>query len=37
LQKLYTIGWFKALIIAVMIWIVTSIAGYFLPVLMGPL
>ncbi len=37
LQKLYTIGWFKALIIAVMIWIVTSLAGYFLPVLMGPL
>jgi hypothetical protein len=33
LQKLYTIGWFRALIIAVFIWIVTSIAGYFLPVL----
>jgi hypothetical protein len=37
LQKLYTIGWFRALIIAVVIWIVTSIAGYFLPVLMGPI
>jgi hypothetical protein len=36
LQKLYTIGWFRALIIAVVIWIVTSVAGYFLPVLMGP-
>ena len=36
LQKLYTIGWFRALVIAVFIWIVTSIAGYFLPVLMGP-
>ncbi len=33
LQKLYTIGWFKALIIAVFIWIVTSVAGLFLPVL----
>jgi hypothetical protein len=33
LQKLYTIGWFKALIIAVVIWIVTSVAGLFLPVL----
>jgi hypothetical protein len=33
LQKLYTIGWFRALIIAVFIWIVTSVAGMFLPVL----
>jgi hypothetical protein len=33
LQKLYTIGWFRALIIAVFIWIVTSIAGLFVPVL----
>ena len=33
LQKLYTIGWFRALIIAVCIWIVTSIVGWFLPVL----
>ena len=33
LQKLYSIGWFKALIIAVVIWIVTSIVGLFLPVL----
>jgi hypothetical protein len=33
LQKLYTIGWFRALFIAVAIWIVTSIAGWFLPVL----
>ncbi len=33
LQKLYTIGWMRALIIAVFIWIVTSIAGWFLPVL----
>jgi hypothetical protein len=33
LQKLYTIGWFRALVIAVFIWIVTSVAGWFLPVL----
>ncbi len=37
LQKLYTIGWFRALLIAVFIWIAASIAGWFLPVLMGPL
>lgn len=37
LQKLYTIGWVKSLIIAVAIWIVTSIAGWFLPTLTGPL
>ncbi len=37
LQKLYSIGWFRALLIAVIIWIVTSIAGWFLPVLTGPL
>ncbi len=33
LQKLYTIGWLRALVIAFFIWIVTSIAGWFLPVL----
>ena len=33
LQKLYTIGWVRALVIAVFIWIVTSIVGLFLPVL----
>lgn len=33
LQKLYSIGWLKSLIIAVVIWIVTSIVGIFLPVL----
>jgi hypothetical protein len=33
LQILYTIGWFRALIIAVFIWIVTSVVGWFLPVL----
>lgn len=33
LQKLYTIGWLRALVIAIVIWIVTSIAGWYLPVL----
>lgn len=33
LQKLYSIGWLRALAIAVVIWIVTSIAGWFMPVL----
>ena len=37
LQKLYTIGWIKSLIIAVVIWIATSIVGWFLPVLTGPM
>ena len=36
LQKLYTIGWVKSLIIAVVIWIATSIVGWVLPVLTGP-
>ena len=36
LQKLYSIGWIKSLIIAIVIWIVTSIVGWFLPVLIGP-
>ena len=33
LQKLYTIGWLRALLIAFVIWIVTSVVGLFLPVL----
>lgn len=37
LQKLYTIGWIKSLVIAIVIWIVTSIVGWFLPVLTGPI
>ncbi|OPX61562.1 hypothetical protein [Methanoregula sp. PtaB.Bin085] len=37
LQKLYSIGWFRALVIAFVVWIVTTLAGYFLPVLTGPL
>jgi hypothetical protein len=37
LQVLYKIGWIKSLIIAVAIWIVTTIVGWFLPTLMGPM
>jgi hypothetical protein len=37
LQYLYSIGWVKSLIIAVVVWIVTSIVGLFLPTLTGPL
>jgi hypothetical protein len=37
LRALYKIGWFKALIIAVLIWILATIIGYFLPTLSGPL
>ncbi len=37
LQKLYTIGWLKSLLIAVIVWIVTTIVGWFLPTLTGPL
>jgi hypothetical protein len=37
LQYLYKIGWLKSLVIAVVVWIVTTIIGWFLPTLTGPL
>jgi hypothetical protein len=37
LRILYKIGWLKSLAIAVIIWILTSIVGWFLPTLRGPL
>jgi hypothetical protein len=37
LKALYKIGWIKALIIAVIIWILASVIGFFLPTLAGPL
>lgn len=37
LVALYKIGWLKALLIAILIWIVTWIVGIFLPTLTGPL
>lgn len=33
LQHLYSIGWIKSLVIAVVVWLVTSVVGNFLPVL----
>ena len=36
LRFLYSIGWIKSLIIAVVIWIVASIVGLLLPTLGGP-
>jgi hypothetical protein len=36
LQLLYKIGWIKSLIIAIIIWIVASIVGLFLPTIGGP-
>jgi hypothetical protein len=37
LQQLYTIGWLKSLLIAVVVWIVTTLVGVFLPMLTGPI
>jgi hypothetical protein len=36
LQLLYKIGWIKSLVIAVIIWIVASIVGQFLPTIGAP-
>jgi hypothetical protein len=36
LKALYNIGWLKALLIAVILWIVTIVVGWFLPTLPGP-
>jgi hypothetical protein len=37
LRILYKIGWLRALIIAVIIWFLASIVGWFLPTLTGPI
>jgi uncharacterized membrane protein len=37
LRALYKVGWFRALIIAVLIWMLATVIGYFLPTLSGPL
>lgn len=37
LKFFYKIGWFKSLVIAVAVWILTTIVGWFLPTLTGPL
>jgi len=37
LRSLYSIGWLKALIIAVVIWIIANIVSSFLPTVAGPI
>jgi hypothetical protein len=37
LGALYGIGWLKALVIAVIVWIIAAIVGIFLPTVVGPL
>jgi hypothetical protein len=37
LQSIYNIGWRKALLIAVVVWIFAAIISSFLPTLVGPL
>jgi hypothetical protein len=37
LRALYDIGWLKAFLIAIVVWIVTAIAGILLPTLPGPI
>jgi hypothetical protein len=34
---LYGIGWLKALVIAIIVWIIAAIVGIFLPTMIGPL
>jgi len=34
---LYSIGWLKALGIAIIVWIIAAIVGFFLPTVIGPL
>jgi hypothetical protein len=36
LKMLYNIGWFKAFVIAVIVWISATIIGFLLPTLPGP-
>jgi hypothetical protein len=37
LGLLYGIGWLKALVIAIVVWIIAAIVGIFLPTMIGPL
>ena len=37
LKALYQMGWIKSLVIAVLIWILATVVGFFLPTLSGPL
>ena len=37
LRFLYSIGWLKALGLAIIIWIISAVIGFFLPTVTGPL
>jgi hypothetical protein len=37
LKGVYDIGWARAFVIAVVVWILATVVGYFLPTLTGPL
>ena len=37
LTGMYKIGWVKALMIAILIWVFATVIGFFLPTLSGPL
>ncbi len=37
LGSLYNMGWLKALVVAVVVWIVAAVVGFLLPTAMGPL
>jgi hypothetical protein len=37
LGALYGIGWLKALVIAIIVWIIAAIVSFFLPTVIGPL
>jgi L-lactate permease len=37
LRFLYSIGWLKALGLAILIWIISAVVGFFLPTVTGPL
>ena len=36
LKALYKIGWLKALLIAIIVWILAALVGFVLPTLTGP-
>ncbi len=37
LGQLYNIGWFKALLIAIGVWVAATVVGFLLPTVVGPL
>jgi uncharacterized membrane protein (GlpM family) len=37
LGSLYNMGWLKALVVAVVVWIIAAIVGFILPTVIGPL